>query len=174
MSLTLRTVKGSALSHAELDNNFLWLKGRDITQFDLVGSNLVLTSDDGNTLSVSLAGFTGGTLSGDTYVTSANLSGTTLNLVRNDSGIVSVDLSPLTGTVELTDYFSASVENQKVFNGVLSSTPLDITKSKFYVNGVKQRYGSSFDYIITGGTDVVWVSISYDIGTTDELNMLYV
>jgi hypothetical protein len=84
MALTLRTVKGSRLTHAELDNNFLWLKGRDITEFDLVGSNLVLTKDNGDTLSVSLTGFSGGTLSGDTFVTGATLTGTVLNLNRND------------------------------------------------------------------------------------------
>jgi hypothetical protein len=96
MSLTLRTVKGSRLTHAELDNNFLYLKARDIVAFDLVGSNLVLTKDDGSTLSASLAGFSGGTLSGDTYVTGGTLNGTILSLGRNDGGVVDVQLSGLT------------------------------------------------------------------------------
>jgi hypothetical protein len=97
MSLTLRTVKGSALTHAELDNNFLWLEGRDIKEFDLLGSNLVLTKYNGDTLSVSLTGFSGGTISGDTFVTGGTLNGTILELERNDGGIVQVDLSGLPG-----------------------------------------------------------------------------
>jgi hypothetical protein len=96
MALTLRTVKGTRLTHAELDNNFIFLKGRDIVAFDLVGSNLVLTADNGSTLSASLSGFSGGTLSGDTYVTGGTLSGTILSLSRNDGGVVQVELSGLT------------------------------------------------------------------------------
>ena len=96
MSLILRTVKGSRLTHAELDNNFLYLKARDIVSFDLVGSNLILTKDDGSTLSASLSGFSGGTLSGDTFVTGGTLNGTVLALSRNDGGVVNVQLSGLT------------------------------------------------------------------------------
>jgi hypothetical protein len=97
MALTLRTIKGSRLTHAELDNNFIWLKGRDIVDMNIVGNNLVLTKDNSDTLSVSITGFTGGGLSGDTYVTGATLSGTILNLGRNDGGVVSVDLVGLPG-----------------------------------------------------------------------------
>ena len=97
MGLTLRTVKGTRLTHAELDNNFVWLKGRDIVDMDIVGSNLVLTKDNGSTLSVDVTGFSGGTISGDTYVTGATLNGTILDLSRNDGGIVSVDLIDLPG-----------------------------------------------------------------------------
>lgn len=97
MALTLRTVKGSRLTHSELDNNFIWLRGRDIVDMNVVGNELVLTKDNSNTLSVSISGFTGGGLSGDTYVTGATLNGTILDLGRNDGGVVSVDLNTLPG-----------------------------------------------------------------------------
>lgn len=60
MALTLRGTKGSALTHAELDNNFIFLKSRDIVSVNLTGSNnLVLTKDDSTTFSVNLSGVGG-------------------------------------------------------------------------------------------------------------------
>ena len=43
-----------------------------------------------------------------------------------------------------------------------------------FVNGVKQRYGITHDYIITGGTDIVWVSNKHIIEQTDELEIIYI
>lgn len=60
MSLILRGIKGSALTHAELDNNLVWLKGRDVVTADLVGTNLVLTKDDTTTFNVDLSSISGG------------------------------------------------------------------------------------------------------------------
>jgi len=75
-------------------------------------------------------------------------------------------------TSEVVVYFSATTIGQTVFNSVLPITPLDITGTKFFINGVKYRYGSSYDYIITGGTSVIW-SGPFNILTIDELNMIY-
>lgn len=70
-------------------------------------------------------------------------------------------------------YFSASTNGQTIFNSVLPTTPLDVTKTKFFINGVKQRYGSAYDYTITGGTSVIWLNNGYEIDVNDELNMIY-
>jgi hypothetical protein len=57
-NLTLRTTKGNRLTLTELDNNFLYLKDRDIVAADIVGDDLVLTKQDGGTFSVPLSGIT--------------------------------------------------------------------------------------------------------------------
>ena len=79
MSLTLRGIKQSALTHGELDNNFLWLKSRDIVDANLAGNNLVLTKDDTTTFNVDLSTisslFTGNTSAScitDLYVTNVH------------------------------------------------------------------------------------------------------
>jgi len=69
-------------------------------------------------------------------------------------------------------YFSASTEGQTVFNSVLPTVPTDVTKTKFFINGVKYRYGNPYDYVITGGTDVVWVG-SFTLDPFDDLSMTY-
>lgn len=209
MALTLRTVKGSRLTHSELDSNFIFLEGRDIVDMNIVGSNLILTKDNGGTLSVSLSGFSGGTISGDTYVTSGNLSGATLNLFRNDGGIVSVDLTPLivsgggfTTLASLTDttitsptegdtltyiggtwinlskvnlYFTASSDGQTYFTTQLPTSPSLPTQTECWINGQKQRYGISNDFILSGATnrDFVWISSNFNLNTTDEINVKY-
>lgn len=61
---------GSVLSHADLDNNFIYLKGEIIQNVSLLGANLILTKIDGNTLSVNLNNFIGGggsEVTGGTY-----------------------------------------------------------------------------------------------------------
>ncbi len=207
MSLTLRTLKGSRLTHAELDNNFIFLEGRDIVDMNIIAGNLVLTKDSGGALSVSLSGFTGGSISGDTYVTSGVLSGSTLNLTRNDGGIVSVDLSALAGSgattlTQLLDtditspssgdtltyhggnwinlsevnlYFTASSNGQTYFTNQLPTQPKFPTRTEFWVNGQKQRYGTSNDFVLSGATnrDFVWFNKNFTLFTTDELNVKY-
>jgi len=112
------------------------------------------------------------TLSGGTGVnTFSALTDTTINspitsdfVIYSGGSWVNVDNKDI--------YFTASANNQTVF-AVLTEIPIDITKAELFVNGVKQRYGASHDYIITGGTDVVWVSTNHDIETTDELEITY-
>jgi hypothetical protein len=69
-------------------------------------------------------------------------------------------------------YFSASTVGQSIFNSVLSTVPTDVTKTKFYVNGVKYRYGNVNDYQITGGTSVIWTG-PFNLDTFDDLTMIY-
>lgn len=77
-----------------------------------------------------------------------------------------------TSANEFVDYFSASGNGQTVFSNVLTMTPNDVTKTKFFINGVKYRYGNLYDYTISGGTSVIWTG-PFNILTTDELNMIY-
>jgi len=90
---------GSVLSHADLDNNFIYLKGELVYSGTISGSTLTLNKINGDTIDLDLSGIvsSGGT-SGDTYVTGATLSGTTLILTRNDAVNVPVDLSSITGS----------------------------------------------------------------------------
>lgn len=69
--------------------------------------------------------------------------------------------------------FSASTNGQTLFSGILSPTPIKKENSKLFVNGVKQTYGQTKDYIITGGTDLVWVSNKHQIDTGDSLEITY-
>lgn len=95
MSLTLRGIKGSALTIAELDNNFVYLNGRDIAGVGLIGCDLTITRNDGSNFSVNLSGCTGGggTSSGDTYVTTGYTSNNILYLVRNDAVVIEIPLN---------------------------------------------------------------------------------
>lgn len=60
MSLILRGTKGAALTHAELDNNQIWLRSRDIVSVSVdLNNNLILTKDDSSYYSVPLSGIIG-------------------------------------------------------------------------------------------------------------------
>jgi len=114
-NLTLRTTKGNRLTFTELDNNFLYLKDRDIVSAGIIGSDLVLTKEDGGTFSVPLSGIT----ASDTYITGTTFNNTTydLTLNRNDGGSITQNLAalasdvyvlsgvyqPTTGVVEFTN-----------------------------------------------------------------------
>jgi len=87
----------------------------------------------------------------------------TQNLINN---------AQFSGSNETFVYFTATTVGQTIFNSVLPTTPFDVTKTKFFVNGIKYRYGSPYDYVITGGTDVVW-SGSFNLDPQDDLNMVY-
>jgi len=95
MSLTLRGIKGSALTHGELDNNFIWLSGRDIVAAVIDGnSNLILTKEDSSYYSVPLSGV-GATISGLTF------SGNVLTITQSDGSSLSVNISSV--DIRVTD-----------------------------------------------------------------------
>jgi hypothetical protein len=72
-------------------------------------------------------------------------------------------------------YFTASSDGQTNFPAQLPTPPTFPTKSEMWVNGQKQRYGLSNDFVLSGGTnqDFVWVSSNFELNTTDELNIKY-
>jgi hypothetical protein len=111
----------------------------------------------------------------DTKVTALSLSGNVLTLVQNDLSTFSVTLPTPSGTsvTETVLNFTASTEGQIFFNSLLPSIPSDVTKTELFINGIKYYYGSPpFDYVITGGTSLVWGGI-FDIDTSDELLIKY-
>jgi hypothetical protein len=197
-SLTLNKINGGVLT---ADLSSLITSGNTFTTGStLIGttayfdtnSSLSAYTLDLSTLSVSDVFVTGGTFSTDTLTLTRNdgvsiltvISGITSSATTLDALLDTDIITPSIGDYliysggtwfnkEETDiYFTASGSGQTVFS-VLSPTPMDVTQTTLYVNGVKQRYGASFDYIITGGTDVVWVTNKHVIDTIDELEIIY-
>lgn len=141
MSLILRGVKGSALTHAELDNNFLWLNDKSTFNGGVVTSptnfTAGLTANSVNTTAIILNGvditniisggtFTGGTVSGPTTFTNgltANVfsAGTYLNLpeipywVSGSSGNYSIKVKNDTGLDATGNYSIAEGVGTKAY-----------------------------------------------------------
>ena len=93
--ITLRTVKGSVLSWAELDNNFIWLNGRDIVDATIDGgNNLVLIKEDKSYYSLPLSGV-------GTTVSNLSFSGNVLTLTQSNGDTVSVNISSV--DIRVTD-----------------------------------------------------------------------
>ena len=120
MALTLRGLKGSALTHAELDNNFIFLKGRDIVSAGLIGCDLTFTKDDGNTITINLSGCTGGgggSSSGDTYITTGYTQNNVLYLFRNDAVTIEIPYEVTYTNPNLTPITIGGVEAGSTFSG---------------------------------------------------------
>lgn len=85
---------GSVLSHADLDNNFINLKGNLVYTGKTSGTTLTMHKVNGDSFDVDLSGLI---TAGDTFVSGATIqtgyTGDTLVLTRTDGGTVSVDLS---------------------------------------------------------------------------------
>lgn len=134
----------------------------------LSGNTIVFDNNNfgSNFYNVDLSSIIGGstTFSG---LTDTNISGVSTgdHVVYSGSVVINVE--------EKFDYFTASTENQTVFTSALTTTPLNVDRTQFFINGVKQRYGVSNDYIITGGTNLVWVTNKHNINTDDELSIIY-
>jgi len=192
---------GSVLSHADLDNNFIYLKSELIHSGTTSGTILSLSKIGGGEINIDLADIITSGLT-DNYTTGSTLIGNQLYFNTVDSlSAYTVDLTPLvnssTAFSSLTDtiivspvngdyvvysgnnvinisekniVFSATSGGQTVFN-ILTDIPLNSGNSKLYVNGVKQTYTT--DYIITGGTNVVWVSAKHNIEINDTLEISY-
>lgn len=116
-----------------------------------------------------LLNFTGGgsdTLSGLTDTTIVNpQSGDTLTYINNTW----VNLS------RVNIYFTASSEGQTYFTNQLPTAPNLPNMTELWINGQKQRYGISHDFVLSGATnrDFVWVSSNFILNTTDEINLRY-
>ena len=157
------TTKGSVLSHTELDGNQIYLKGEIIHSATTVGGNLILQKINGNDLVIDI---------------SANLTATTL-----DNLIDVIASSPSDGDLlvynggfwqnfdEVEDVIVPTINGQTFFDDVLSRTPIDNTKTKFFLNGVRQRYG--IDYTISGNIDINWVNGTVTLNTLDEIIINY-
>jgi hypothetical protein len=164
MSLILRGTKGAALTHAELDNNQVWLKSRDIVSASVdVKNNLILTKDDFSYYSVPLSGI-GTTISGLTF------SGNVLTITQSDGSNVSVNISSV--DIRVTDliysgstlylnqsdgsqesvfipqFTGGTVNGYTIFNNGLSANTF--TTNSLTLNGV--TITGFTDYVFTGNT----------------------
>jgi len=76
---------------------------------------------------------------------------------------------------KVNQFFTPSMDNQTTFTNQLISPPTTPEKAEFWVNGVKQRYGINYDYVLSGGTNqtLVWVTNKHTLNIGDELNIKY-
>ena len=72
-------------------------------------------------------------------------------------------------------YFTATTDNQTYFVNQLPTQPYFPTRTECWVNGQKQRYGLTNDFVLSGVTnrDFVWNNNSFVLNTTDEINLIY-
>ena len=166
MSLTLRGIKGSALTHGELDNNFIWLSGRDIVAAVIdSNSNLILTKEDSSYYSVPLSGV-------NTYISGLTFSGNVLTITQSDGASVSVNISSVdirvtdlvysadtlilyqsdgsSETVLIPQFSGGTINGPTNFTNGLSANTFNTTS--LTLNGVTITGFTSYDYTFTGGT----------------------
>tara|TARA_R100000544_G_scaffold37104_1_gene27162 strand:+ start:153 stop:2591 length:2439 start_codon:yes stop_codon:yes gene_type:complete len=117
-NLTLRTVnspyignsadftKGSVLTHKELDNNFIFLKGEDIITGSTSGTTLILTQVNNDTIEVDLLPLLNNP---DNFTTGATLDGHSIYFNTKDSlSAYTVDLSSISGDTNTDNYTTGS------------------------------------------------------------------
>ncbi len=166
MSLTLRGIKGSALTHGELDNNFIWLSSRDIVAAVIdSNSNLILTKEDSSYYSVPLSGV-------NTYISGLTFSGNVLTITQSDGVSVSVNISSVdirvtdlvysadtlilyqsdgsSETVLIPQFSGGTINGPTNFTNGLSANTFNTTS--LTLNGVTITGFTSYDYTFTGGT----------------------
>lgn len=187
---------GSVLSHADLDNNFIYLKGEVIQNVSLAGANLILTKIDGATLSVNLnnivTGSGGSELTGGTYdnttgsATFTNSTGGTFVVSGFTTGgtgnVTYTNLTPITqklGGISVGDTFSAQTM-QQMWDALLYPYQNPAFTS-FYIQGVSSPYeigqvittSQTFKWSTSNSSNVSGTSISiagYNLTTLTGLN----
>lgn len=108
---------GSVLSHTDLDNNFINLKGNLVYTGDTSGTTLTLYKVDGTSIDLDLSGIVS---AGDTFVTGATMSGATLVLSRNDGFSVTTNLG--FGTPSFNQYVNVTASTPDNYIGVADPT----------------------------------------------------
>lgn len=190
-NLTLRTTKGSRLTHTELDNNFLYLKDRDIVDAGIIGPDLVLTKQDGDTFNIPLSAIT----ASDTYVSGMTFNNSTydltlglnngVNLTQNltalasDIFLMSGEYNPSNGTIEFTynsgNTFSVSGFTTGMTNYYTTQATLNDKTLSFDRTDTLSAYTvdltsiSKEKYVTTSGfTADVTETINHNLGIGDE------
>lgn len=110
---------GSVLSHADLDNNFIYLKGEIIQNVSLLGANLILTKIDGAVLSVNLNSIAGGGGGNSAMVTGGTYSDITGTATFTNS----------TGGTFIVSGFTSGFTDTKVTGGTYSNGTITINQS---------------------------------------------
>jgi hypothetical protein len=94
--------KGSVLSHADVDNNFIYLKGNIIYTAQTSGNTLTLQKINGDSIQVVISST--GSTSGDIYTTAATLVNNVIYFDRNDQlSAYTVNLSAFSANVSYTN-----------------------------------------------------------------------
>ena len=117
-NLTLRTVnspyignsadftKNSVLTHKDVDNNFIFLKGEDIITGSTSGTTLILTQVNNDTIEVDLLPILNNP---DNFTTGATLDGHSIYFNTKDSlSAYTVDLSSISGDTNIDNYTTGS------------------------------------------------------------------
>ena len=148
MALVLRNVKGSRLTFTELDGNFTYLQGLDLSgvTFNSGSGLLTLTRNNGGTLSTTISGLT----STDQFVSGGtfNISTDNIDFVGNSTDTTfSVDLSPLISTVSGDTYVISG--NADAGNQTLTFT--NNSGGTFNVTNAAALFSDN-DINVTGGT----------------------
>jgi len=162
--------RNSTLSFKDLDQNFIFLKERDISQLKIVGSDLIYETLGGTEYSVNIGGAsTGSTGTTDTYVTgfTFNTGTNILTIKQNES------------QSDLTTNLSSLASDVYVLSGTYNPSTGDVT----YVNSTGGTFVVSgfttgiTDTFVTGGTLtgtnlVLEKSNGVDTGTIDLSNFI--
>ena len=148
MALVLRNVKGSRLTFTELDGNFTYLQGLDLSgvTFNSGSGLLTLTRNNGGTLSTTISGLT----STDQFVSGGTFNTGTDNIdfVGNSTDTTfSVDLSSLISTVSGDTYVISG--NADAGNQTLTFT--NNSGGTFNVTNAAALFSDN-DINVTGGT----------------------
>jgi len=80
--------KNSVLSWEDVDNNFIFLKGRSISGLTYANDTITIKLTDGTTYPAVITG-----ISSDTFVTGGTVIADTLMLYRNDNVVITIDLN---------------------------------------------------------------------------------
>ena len=148
MALVLRNVKGSRLTFTELDGNFTYLEGLDLSgvTFNSGSGLLTLTRNNGGTLSTTISGLT----STDQFVSGGTFNTGTDNIdfIGNSTDTTfSVDLSSLISTVSGDTYVVSG--NADAGNQTLTFT--NNSGGTFNVTNAAALFSDN-DINVTGGT----------------------
>lgn len=118
---------GSVLSWADVDNNFIYLKGYDIYSGSTSGTTLILDRINGDALELDLSSIVN---AGDTYTTGSTLIGDVVYFDRTDVlSAYSVNLSGITGGGSFTGNTSASCISDLWVSNVHGCSPIIIHDS---------------------------------------------
>ena len=154
--------KGSVLSQAELDNNFIFLKGLDINNVNLDGTTLQLNRLNGETISVSLDNFRGpagpagtdGAPGAQGPVGPAGSGGggsVTAATYNNTSGVLTLENSDNT-TINVSGFFKSS-DDKYINTFTFNTNNFDLTIGRS--DGWSETRSLSIlatDMTVTGGT----------------------
>ena len=146
--------RGSVLSHNDVDNNFIFLKGEDILTATTSGTTIILHKVNSNIIEVDLATMINGQ---DTFTTGSTLVGSTLVFNTTDAlSAYTADLSPLLDDTNFYTTGSTLIGDTVYFDrtDTLSAYTLDL--SSLDVN----------DTFVTGGT----ISYVNEAGTATFTN----